>query len=109
MIPQKETLAYLYSLERLGMIFGLDNITRLLKALGNPHKELKVIHVGGTNGKGSVCAMLGAVLKEEGYRIGMYTSPHLISFTERIQINGVQIPWEEVVRLTNHLRERVRE
>jgi dihydrofolate synthase/folylpolyglutamate synthase len=104
-----EALAYLYGLERFGMVFGLENILRLLQVLGDPHHTLKVIHVGGTNGKGSVSAMVASVLQEEGYRVGLYTSPHLVSFTERIQINGVPISWEEVVRLTELLRRRVAE
>jgi len=89
------------------MVFGLENISRLLQALGDPHLGLQVIHVGGTNGKGSVSAMMAAVLHEEGYHVGLYTSPHLVSFTERIQVNGVEIPWEEVVKLTDLLRRRV--
>ena len=104
-----ETLAYLYGLERFGMVFGLENITRLLQALGNPHCDLKVIHVGGTNGKGSVSAMMASILQEEGYQVGLYTSPHLISFTERILIDGAEITWEEVVELTDLLRRRVEE
>jgi len=91
------------------MVFGLENITLLLRALGDPHRDLKVIHVGGTNGKGSVSAMMASILQEEGYRVGLYTSPHLVSFTERIQINGAEIPWEEVVKLTELLRKRVEE
>lgn len=106
-MSQHETLAYLYGLERFGMVFGLENISRLLQAVGDPHRGLRVIHVGGTNGKGSVSAMMAAVLHEEGYRVGLYTSPHLVSFTERIQINGIEIRWEEVVRLTDLLRRRV--
>ncbi|OGP82027.1 MAG: hypothetical protein A2Z08_09330 [Deltaproteobacteria bacterium RBG_16_54_11] len=104
-----ETAAYLYGLERFGMVFGLENITLLLRALGDPHRDLKVIHVGGTNGKGSVSAMMASILQEEGHRVGLYTSPHLVSFTERIQINGAEIPWEEVVKLTELLRKRVEE
>jgi dihydrofolate synthase/folylpolyglutamate synthase len=104
-----EALAYLYGLERFGMVFGLENILCLLQVLEDPHRTLKVIHVGGTNGKGSVSAMVASVLQEEGYRVGLYTSPHLVSFTERIQINGVPISWEEVVRLTELLRRRVAE
>jgi dihydrofolate synthase/folylpolyglutamate synthase len=102
-----ETLAYLYGLERFGMVFGLENISRLLQVLDDPHRALQVIHVGGTNGKGSVSAMMASVLQEGGYRVGLYTSPHLVSFTERIQINGTEIPWDEVVRLTDLLRSRV--
>jgi dihydrofolate synthase/folylpolyglutamate synthase len=104
-----ETLAYLYGLERFGMVFGLENITRLLQALGDPHRDLKVIHVGGTNGKGSVSAMMASILQEEGYKVGLYTSPHLVSFTERIQINGAEITWAEVAEITDLLRRRVEE
>lgn len=105
----RETLAYLYGLERFGMVFGLENISRLLRALGDPHNDLKVIHIGGTNGKGSVCAMMASIFQEGGYKVGLYTSPHLVDFTERIQINGVEISWEDVVRLTDLLRRRVEE
>jgi dihydrofolate synthase/folylpolyglutamate synthase len=104
-----ETVAYLKGLERFGMVFGLENISVLLQALGNPHLDLKVIHVGGTNGKGSVSAMMASILQEEGYRVGLYTSPHLVSFTERIQIDGTEIPWEEVAALADLLRRRVEE
>jgi dihydrofolate synthase/folylpolyglutamate synthase len=104
-----ETVAYLNGLERFGMVFGLENISLLLQALGNPHLDLKVIHVGGTNGKGSVSAMMASILQEEGYRVGLYTSPHLVSFNERIQINGAEIPWEEVAALADLLRRRVDE
>lgn len=104
-----ETLAYLYGLERFGMVFGLENVTRLLQTLGDPHQDLKVIHVGGTNGKGSVSAMMASTLQEEGYHVGLYTSPHLVSFTERIQIDGAEITWAEVVELTDLLRRRVEE
>jgi dihydrofolate synthase/folylpolyglutamate synthase len=104
-----ETAAYLYGLERFGMVFGLENITRLLQLLGDPHLGLKLIHVGGTNGKGSVSAMMASILQEEGYCVGLYTSPHLVSFTERIRINGAEIAWEEVARLTDLLHRRVEE
>ncbi len=104
---QQEALAYLYGLERFGMVFGLENISRLLQVLGDPHRDLKVIHVGGTNGKGSVSAMMASVLQAEGYRVGLYTSPHLVSFTERIQINGAHIPWDDVAELTTLLRSKV--
>ena len=102
----QETLAYLFSLERLGMVFGLESITRLLQLVDDPHKRLQTIHVGGTNGKGSVCAFISSVLQKGGYKVGLYTSPHLVSFTERIQINGKEIAWDEVARLTELLRSR---
>jgi dihydrofolate synthase/folylpolyglutamate synthase len=70
---------------------GLDVVSALLDALGNPHHRLAVIHVAGTNGKGSVCAMLESVLRASGFKTGLYTSPHLVDFSERFRINGEQI------------------
>ncbi|MBW2058114.1 MAG: bifunctional folylpolyglutamate synthase/dihydrofolate synthase [Deltaproteobacteria bacterium] len=95
-----ESLAYLYGLQRFGMVFGLSNIENILRALGNPHETLKVVHVGGTNGKGSTAAIIASVLRENGHRVGLYTSPHVLSFTERIQIDGRPISESEVARLT---------
>ena len=69
---------------------GLDNIIALCEFFGNPQDKIKTIHVGGTNGKGSTCHMLSSVLQESGYKVGLYTSPHLIHFTERMKINGVK-------------------
>ena len=71
---------------------GLERISELLKLLGNPQNSLKCIQVAGTNGKGSVCSMLASILKEAGYNIGLYTSPHIFDYTERIKINENQIP-----------------
>jgi len=71
---------------------GLEIITALLRALDDPHQKLAVIHVAGTNGKGSVCAMLESVLRASGFKTGLYTSPHLIDFSERFRINGIPIP-----------------
>jgi len=105
----QDTLRYLFSLERFGMVFGLENITRLTHVLGNPQEKLKTVHIAGTNGKGSVACLIASVFHKAGYRVGLYTSPHLISFTERITINGFPIAWGEVVRLTDLLRERVRD
>ena len=70
---------------------GLANTIRLLDALGNPQETYKTIHIAGTNGKGSVSHMLAAVLQQAGYRVGLYTSPHLVDFGERIRINGGMI------------------
>ncbi|MGZ5284443.1 MAG: bifunctional folylpolyglutamate synthase/dihydrofolate synthase, partial [Kaistella sp.] len=67
---------------------GLQNITRLCEFFGNPQDRIKTIHIGGTNGKGSTSNMLASVLQESGYKIGLYNSPHLIDFTERIKVNG---------------------
>lgn len=83
---------YLNSLQKFGVNLGLDRILNLLADLGNPHKSFPIIHVGGTNGKGSVCAYLASILTEAGYRVGRYTSPHLIDWTERICINRQPIP-----------------
>ena len=78
---------------------GLDRITLALEKLGNPQDDLKCIHVAGTNGKGSVCAILAAILKEAGYKVGLYTSPHIYEYTERIKVNEVEISKEDFARL----------
>ena len=101
------SLDYLYGLEKFGMIFGLTQITKILETIGSPHKEIEAIHIGGTNGKGSTAAMMASMLQREGYRVGLYTSPHLVHFTERIQVNGTEIQEEEVAALTEWMRERV--
>jgi dihydrofolate synthase/folylpolyglutamate synthase len=105
----KDSLDYLYGLESHGIIFGLANIRNILRALGNPHKKLKAIHIGGTNGKGSTAAMIQSILSRSGYRVGLYTSPHLISFTERIRIDEEEITEGEVVGLTQRIRGAIRE
>ncbi|GAO05073.1 folylpolyglutamate synthase/dihydrofolate synthase family protein [Anaeromyxobacter sp. PSR-1] len=83
--------AYLSSLQPLAMRFGLERMERALDALGHPERGYRVLHVGGTNGKGSTCAMAAAALREAGLRTGLYTSPHLVRFNERIQVDGVEI------------------
>ncbi|MBI2548544.1 bifunctional folylpolyglutamate synthase/dihydrofolate synthase [Candidatus Woesearchaeota archaeon] len=88
----KEALDYLTFLEKERRIkLGLDNVRALLASLGNPQTKFKSVHVGGTNGKGSVCAMLDAVLQQSGYKVGRYTSPHLVQVNERFTINGMTI------------------
>jgi dihydrofolate synthase/folylpolyglutamate synthase len=84
--------------------FGLDTTRRLLEAAGDPHHQFASIHIGGTNGKGSVCTMVAEALRATGARVGLYTSPHLVSFRERIRVNGVPISREAVVSWTRHLR-----
>jgi dihydrofolate synthase / folylpolyglutamate synthase len=84
--PAREHLDWLFSTQQFGIKLGLENTRRLLEAAGNPRPP--VIHVAGTNGKGSVCAMLDACLREAGLRCGLYTSPHLVDFSERIRVNG---------------------
>ncbi|MBI4452954.1 bifunctional folylpolyglutamate synthase/dihydrofolate synthase [Candidatus Woesearchaeota archaeon] len=93
----KQILAYLYSLESPKIKLGLGRVQQLLDRIGNPEKSLRFIHVAGTNGKGSVCAMLQSVLMESGYKVGMYTSPHLKRFNERIRIGDTLISDREIV------------
>ncbi len=93
----QQTLKELYKLQRLGIKTGLEHTERLLDTCGNPHEKLKYIHVAGTNGKGSTCAMIFSILRETGLNIGLYTSPHLIRFNERIRVNGIPIPDGSIV------------
>ena len=92
----RQAIDYLFSLQKFGIKLGLTNITKLLSLLGNPHTSLNCIHVAGTNGKGSTCAFLQSIFKHAGYQAGLYTSPHLIDFTERIRINDACIPRKAV-------------
>ncbi len=100
----QEAIQYLYGLQVFGSTFGLDNTLRLAACAGHPQERLKFIHVAGTNGKGSTCAMLESIFRHAGFRVGLYTSPHLISFSERIQINRVPVSEQSVAELTNRLR-----
>lgn len=102
-----ETIEYLYSLQKHGTKLGLANTLALMELLENPHKGFRSIHVAGTNGKGSTSAMLAAILQKAGYTVGLYTSPHLINFTERIRVNGKQISENKVVELAERLRSRI--
>ncbi|MBN2013469.1 bifunctional folylpolyglutamate synthase/dihydrofolate synthase [candidate division KSB1 bacterium] len=92
-------IEYLFSLSSRGWKLGLDKITELLEELGNPHQQYKTIHVAGTNGKGSTCAMLTSILVAQGYRTGLFTSPHLIDVTERIRCNNVDISYPDLIEL----------
>ncbi|MBA7678171.1 Folylpolyglutamate synthase [subsurface metagenome] len=100
----QQALEYLESFQRFGIRLGLKNIRKLLKLLGNPEKRLKVIHIGGTNGKGSVGAFLFYILKEAGYKVGFYTSPHLVDFQERIRTTQGLISKRELTRLVSGFR-----
>jgi dihydrofolate synthase / folylpolyglutamate synthase len=104
-VTYEEALAWLYSTQQFGIKLGLENIRGLLKTLGDPQRSLAFLHVAGTNGKGSVCAMLDAVLRASGRRIGLYTSPHLVDFRERIRVNGRKISPEAVASGLTILRE----
>ncbi len=95
----EQSLEYIHSLLRFGSRPGLERISSLLKALGNPQDSLTLIHVAGTNGKGSVSVMTAEVLKAAGYRTGLYISPYVTCFRERIQVNGVYISEDDLARL----------
>lgn len=99
----KSSLEYVYSLESFGIKLGLERIRFLLKKLGNPEKKMKIIHVAGTNGKGSVCAILGSVLKQK-YRVGVYTSPNLVDIRERITVNGRMISKKDFSRIMTRIK-----
>ena len=103
--PYGEAVSYLYGLQKFGIKLGLERTQRLLKAIGNPHEKMKFIHVAGTNGKGSVCAFLSSILKEAGLKVGLYSSPHLVRFTERFKINGEEIARDSVADLVKQVRE----
>ncbi len=100
-----EATEFLFSLRRFGWRPGLETIQHLLGLLGNPQDKVPSLHVAGTNGKGSTAAMLCAILQAAGLRTALYTSPHLLSFTERIRVDGAPMPEGEVSQLTSHLRE----
>ncbi|MEW6398201.1 MAG: folylpolyglutamate synthase/dihydrofolate synthase family protein [Bacillota bacterium] len=100
----EEALEYIHGLGRFGSRLGLERITRLLELAGNPQEGLRVIHVAGTNGKGSVTAMAASVLTAAGYRVGMYVSPYLEEFRERIQVDGQCIPERDVGAWVKRLR-----
>jgi dihydrofolate synthase/folylpolyglutamate synthase len=104
-----ETIDWLFGLQRFGIKLGLENMNRMLRAFGNPHQDLKTVHIGGSNGKGSVAAFAAKIYQKAGYKVGLYTSPHLLDFSERIRINGNPISTDDVVRLTREIRAKQRE
>ena len=104
-----EAIDWLYDLRLLGSKLGLDNPRQLASLADDPQEQLQIIHVAGTNGKGSVCAMLESIYRAAGYRTGLFTSPHLVSFRERIQINREHIPEAEVIALVESMQQRLRE
>ena len=100
----EEALSYIHSICWKGSKLGLDRTRELLGKLDGPQKELKFIHIAGTNGKGSTAAMLSSILEEAGYRVGLYTSPFINRFNERMQVNHQPIPDEELAALTEYVR-----
>ncbi len=101
----REALAWLYRTQTFGIKLGLEKTHLLLAALGHPHEQLRFLHVAGTNGKGSTCAMLDAILRAGGVRSGLYTSPHLLDFRERIQLDGALMPEAAVAEGLTKLRQ----
>ena len=99
-----EAIQFLYSLRWFGAKLGLDNPRKLAALAGNPHHRLRFVHVAGTNGKGSTCAMLESIYRAAGLRVGLFTSPHLIAFGERIQVNRRLISEGEVVELVSEMQ-----
>ena len=104
-MTSQEAISYIENYGWSTTRLGLDRTRRLLEQLGNPQKELKFIHVAGSNGKGSTCAMLDAILRAAGYRVGLYTSPYIQEFCERIRLNGQNITGEYLASLTERVRE----
>lgn len=104
MPSSKEILKYIYGLERIGIRPGLGRIKKLLSSIGQPQRAYPSVHVAGTNGKGSTSAMLSAVLTEAGYSVGLYTSPHLVRFNERIRVNGKDISDRDMARIAARLK-----
>ncbi len=102
----QETIDYLFGLQKHGIKFGLSNSSLLMKLMGDPHRSFRSVHIAGTNGKGSTAAFAAGMLTASGYRVGLYTSPHLVSFTERIRINNVPVTEETVVGLAERVRSR---
>jgi len=103
----QQALEYIHGTYMFGIKLGLDNITLLLKYLGDPHKNLKYVHIAGTNGKGSTSHMISNALTKSGYKTGLYISPYLEEFTERIQIDGNQIPKERLAKVTSKVKSAV--
>ena len=100
----EQALTYIHSVNWTFCKPGLERITALCKALGDPQNKLRFIHVAGTNGKGSTSAMLASVLQSAGYRTGLYTSPYIRTFCERIRVDGENIHQEKLASLTEQIR-----
>jgi dihydrofolate synthase/folylpolyglutamate synthase len=103
----EQAIDFIHSTYKFGTKLGLENIKRLCELLGNPQESYKIIHVAGTNGKGSTCNMLHDVLVASGYRVGLFISPYLEEFTERIQIDKVQIDRESLARIASLVKNKV--
>src|SRR2546423_2701588 len=98
-----EAIQFLYDLRLFGLKLGLANTVKLAALAGNPQEKLRLIHVAGTNGKGSTCAMLESIYRAAGLRVGLFTSPHLVAFGERIQVNRELISETDIIGLVSKL------
>jgi dihydrofolate synthase/folylpolyglutamate synthase len=107
MTNYQETIKYLFNLQYTGIKLGLKNITNLLSYLGNPQDKWPAIHIAGTNGKGSTAIFLFYILRSYGYKTGLYTSPHLIDFSERIRVNEKNISWQNIVDYISDLKPQI--
>jgi dihydrofolate synthase/folylpolyglutamate synthase len=107
-VTYSEAIQFLFDLRLFGAELGLENTFQLAALAGQPQNRLRFIHVAGTNGKGSTCAMLESIYRAAGLRVGLFTSPHLVSFRERIQINRRWVGEDDVVRLVTELRQHCR-
>ena len=105
----REALEWIHGLERFGIKPGLERVEAMLELLGNPHQGTRFIHVAGTNGKGSTAAMLASILRAAGYSVGLYTSPYLLSFTNRMAVNNTDIDHGELVGLVERIKPIVKQ
>src|ERR1700679_1238932 len=99
-----DAIKFLYDLQLFGATLGLDRARKLANLAGDPQRKLRFIHVAGTNGKGSTCAMLESIYRTAGLRVGLFTSPHLVSFGERIQVNRAPVSDDDVARLADEMK-----
>ncbi|MBR5320830.1 MAG: bifunctional folylpolyglutamate synthase/dihydrofolate synthase, partial [Clostridia bacterium] len=104
-----EAVEYIHSLLQFGIKPGLERISMLLEALGNPQDKIKTVHIAGTNGKGSTSTMISNMLIAEGYKTGLFTSPYVIDFCERIQINGKNVNKDIFAECVTKVREKIEE
>ncbi len=100
----KEVLEWIHGLGRFGIKPGLDRVSVMLEKLGNPHHKIRFVHIAGTNGKGSTAAILASILRSSGYAVGLYTSPYLLSFTNRMAVNNADISQQELIALVNKIK-----
>ncbi len=108
-LEYREALEWIHGLGRFGIKPGLERVKAMLELLGNPHQGIRFVHVAGTNGKGSTAAMLASILRVAGYSVGLYTSPYLLSFTNRMAVNNADIDRDELVSLVSRIKPIVKQ